>query len=172
MKRLATAALILALGAATAAMADGRHDRNDRHDDHGRYDRDHRDNDRRDDNRRDDHRWDNRRDDNRRDDHRWDNRRDDHRWDNRRYDDHRYHHDNRYRAGRYYAPPGYRARHWGRGDRLPRAYYARPYVIGNYHSYRLRSPPRGCHYVRVNNDVVLAAIATGVILDVFYNHFY
>lgn len=163
MKRVATVALILSLCAATAAMADSRHDRQD---DHSRYDRDHRDHDR----------GDHRRDHDRRDDRRWDDRRD---------NDRRYHHgnrydgrhdgyrfDNRYRAGKYYAPPGYRYRHWSRGDRLPRAYYSRPYVIGNYHSYRLRPPPRGCHYVRVNNDVVLAAIATGVILDVFYNHFY
>jgi Ni/Co efflux regulator RcnB len=83
---------------------------------------------------------------------------------NYRDDDRRYHHG-------YDRRPDYRHHKWRRGDRLPRAYYSRPYVIANYGHYHLRRPPRGCHYVRVNNDVVLAAVATGVILDVFYNHF-
>jgi Ni/Co efflux regulator RcnB len=79
--------------------------------------------------------------------------------------------DRRYHHGYYDRRPDARHRHWKRGDRLPRVYYSRPYVIANYGHHHLRRPPRGCHYVRVNNDVVLAAIATGVILDVFYNRF-
>jgi Ni/Co efflux regulator RcnB len=55
---------------------------------------------------------------------------------------------------------------------LPRGYYARPYIVHDYYGYRLHAPPRGYHWVRVNQDVVLAAIATGVVLDVLYNHFY
>ncbi|HEY4644910.1 MAG TPA: RcnB family protein [Steroidobacteraceae bacterium] len=55
---------------------------------------------------------------------------------------------------------------------MPAAYYARPYVIRDYRECHLRPPPRGAHWVRVNGDVVLAAIATGIVLDVLYNHYY
>jgi len=171
------------------------HDRrNDNRNDHGRYDgrRDDRRSDHRRDYRHDDRRSDHRRDyrhddrrfdrghDGRRDDRRYDrrdNRRDwrpDHRFDHRyngpRYD-HRYA-PPRYRAPPYYRPHGYSSHNWRRGDRLPVGYYGPRYVVGNYYSYGLRSPPRGCHWVRVNNDVVLAAITTGIVLDIAYNHFY
>jgi len=179
MKRTITAALLISLIASTAAMADsskgGRdreaekpqpsHDsrwdrRDDRRDDRwGRRDdrRDER-SDRRDD-RRDD-RWDRR--DDRRDD-RWDRRDDRRDWRNGH---------GRIQAGHYYYPRGYRPNHWRRGDRLPVAYYGRPYVIRDYDRCHLRPPPRGYHWVRVDHDVVLAAIATGIVLDVLYNHFY
>jgi Ni/Co efflux regulator RcnB len=41
----------------------------------------------------------------------------------------------------------------------------------DHHAYHLHAPPRGYHWVRVNHDVVLAAIATGIVLEVLYNHF-
>jgi Ni/Co efflux regulator RcnB len=44
--------------------------------------------------------------------------------------------------------------------------------VYDYGRYGLHSPPYGYHWVRVDTDVVLAAIATGVILDVAFNHFY
>jgi Ni/Co efflux regulator RcnB len=72
----------------------------------------------------------------------------------------------RYRAGAYHRPHGYRSYHWYAGARLPAAYYAPRYVIYDYPAYRLRPPPYGYHWVRVDNDVVLAAIATGVVLQV------
>ncbi len=75
------------------------------------------------------------------------------------------------RYGEYYAPRGYVARSWHRGDRLPAAYYARPYVVANYRDCGLRAPPFGYHWVRVNNDAVLAAVATGVVLDVAFHLF-
>jgi Ni/Co efflux regulator RcnB len=78
----------------------------------------------------------------------------------------------RYRAGRYDPPRGYYTRHWHRGERLPRAYYARPYVVYGYRSYRLYDPPRGYHWVRVGDDVLLTAIATGIVLDAVYNLYY
>jgi Ni/Co efflux regulator RcnB len=78
----------------------------------------------------------------------------------------------RYHYGVYHRPYGYYSHSWIRGERLPRAYYSRPYVVYDYGSWGLRSPPYGYHWVRVDSDVVLAAIATGVILDVAYNHFY
>jgi Ni/Co efflux regulator RcnB len=146
MKRAALAVLFLSVLGASAAMADSRHGRDGWHDDRGRHERNHD---------RDDRHGRNDRHD-RRD---WD--RDRH---NYRDNDRRYHHG-------YDRHHDYRHRQWRRGDRLPRAYYSRPYVIANYGHHHLRRPPRGCHYVRVNNDVVLAAIATGVILDVLYNHF-
>lgn len=198
MKRMILATLVMSLIASSAAMAgsikaaqesalkrlaaetrDNRHDRRDDHHDRRDERRDDR-HDRRDDRRDDRH---DRRDD-RRDD-RWDRRDDrrDDRWDRR--DDRRdYRHDGRYdrrddrrdwrrvNAGPYRFPHGYRAHYWRRGDRLPAAYYSRPYVIRDYHSCHLRAPPRGYHYVRVNQDVVLAAIATGLVLEVFRNHFY
>jgi Ni/Co efflux regulator RcnB len=52
------------------------------------------------------------------------------------------------------------------------AYYAPRYVVYDYGRCGLRAPPYGYHWVRVDGDVVLAAIATGVILDVIYNQFY
>ena len=90
-----------------------------------------------------------------------------------RWDDHR---DNGYYLGDrwYFGPPpvtyynrddfrlGYRA--WVRGDRIPRGYPV--VVVNDYNRYNLRRPPRGYHWVRANNgDFLLAAIATGVILE-------
>ena len=169
--------------------------RNDRRDDHRRNDwnggrsQDGRRDDHRFDGRRDDHRFDGRRDDwrndhrndnrnyGRRDDHRrndWNDHRNDRRSDWNRHDNYRYNSWSRprYSAGVYYRPSGWYDHRWSRGERLPRGYYARPYVIGNYYDCGLRSPPYGYHWVRVDGNAVLAAVATGVILDVIYNQFY
>ena len=112
-----------------------------------------------------DHRDDHRND---RPDNRGDSR-DDHR-DSR--DEHRDDHNNNHgRYGKYHHPRGYQDHRWVRGERLPKAYYTRSYVVVNYQERGWRQPPRGYHWVRVNDDVVLAAIATGVVLDVLFNHF-
>ncbi|NJO12753.1 MAG: hypothetical protein HC872_03985, partial [Gammaproteobacteria bacterium] len=145
--------------------------RDERRDDRRDY-RDERRDDRRDyrDDRRDDRRdyRNDRRDDRR--DYRYDRHHD-----RRHYRDHRrdwrYEH-RRIRGDVYVFPHGYRARHWRHGDYLPRHYYARPYVVRDYRRCNLRPPPRGAHWVRVNRDVVLAVIATGIVLDVVNNHFY
>lgn len=79
--------------------------------------------------------------------------------------------DMRSRGPVYDRPAGYRDYLWGRGQRLPSAYYAQPYWVSNYGDYRLRAPPRRCHWVRVNHDVLLTALATGVVLDVMYDYF-
>ena len=71
----------------------------------------------------------------------------------------------RYNAGRYQAPRGYQVRNWSYGQRMP-SYYSNGYVVNNYSSYGLRAPPRGYHYVRSGNDVVLAAVAGGLITAV------
>ncbi|HEY9511976.1 MAG TPA: RcnB family protein [Rhodanobacter sp.] len=89
--------------------------------------------------------------------------RDHRRYDHRRYDHRRY--NNRpvvvYRHNS--RPYGYGHRHWRRGYR-----YAGPtYVVHDYGYYRLRHPPRGYRWVRAdNNDFLLVAIATGIILDI------
>jgi Ni/Co efflux regulator RcnB len=55
---------------------------------------------------------------------------------------------------------------WHRGDRLPDDYRDRQYVVDDYRGYGLHQPPRGYHWVGVNGDYVLAAIATGVIAQI------
>ena len=76
-----------------------------------------------------------------------------------------------YRMGEYRRPWGYSVRSWHRGERLPTAYYARPYRVYDYDRCGLYNPPYGHHWVRVDRDAVLAVIATGIVLDVVYNAF-
>lgn len=59
---------------------------------------------------------------------------------------------------------------WRRGDRLPN--YARTqYREVDWRRERLRQPPRGYHYVRDDRgEVLLVAIATGVILSILLNN--
>jgi len=118
--------------------------------DRNRYSYSHRDNDRR---------WDRRHGDN---DRRWD--RDHHRrWEGNRY---------RYRApARYVYPHGYASYRWNVGHRLPRSYYGSSYYV-DYRPYGLAPPPYGYRYVRVDNDVVLVAIATGLISNIIHDLFY
>ena len=78
----------------------------------------------------------------------------------------------RYQApSQYVRPHGYQVRTWHGGDRLPRAYRASQYHV-DYRQYHLNAPPRGYQYVRVNNDVVLTAIATGIIASVITGLYY
>jgi Ni/Co efflux regulator RcnB len=76
-----------------------------------------------------------------------------------------------YRYGTYYRPHGYYAHRWVRGERLPVAFYARPYVIADYRVWGLRAPPRGYRWVRIDGDAVLAAVATGIVLDSVFHLF-
>jgi Ni/Co efflux regulator RcnB len=75
------------------------------------------------------------------------------------------------RYGAYYRPHGYYSHRWVRGERLPVAYYSRPYVIVDYRPWGLRAPPRGYRWVRVDRDAVLAAVATGIVLDTVFHVF-
>lgn len=89
----------------------------------------------------------------------------------RRHADHRYsRHDDRrhgwrgdYRGRHDYRParPHHRHTRWVRGHR----YHGPSYVVRDYGYYRLRPPPRGYHWVRADNDFLLVAITTGIILD-------
>jgi Ni/Co efflux regulator RcnB len=56
--------------------------------------------------------------------------------------------------------------HWSRGDRLPPEYRDQQYVVSDWRNNHLRRPPRGYHWVRTNDQYVLAAIASGVIADI------
>jgi Ni/Co efflux regulator RcnB len=59
--------------------------------------------------------------------------------------------------------------HWSRGDKLPPEYRSNQYVVSDWRSNHLKRPPRGYHWVRVNNQYVLAAVAGGVIADIIMN---
>ena len=72
----------------------------------------------------------------------------------------------RYNAGRYTAPRGFQTRNWAYGQRMPANYRSSQYVVRDYNRYGLRQPPSGYQYVRSGNDVVLAAVATGLITAV------
>ncbi len=146
--------------------------------------------------RRDDNRRDNRRDDGerrhddrryRRDDNRHDEGYDDRRghgrpWQQSRSQGDRHHREwrgerehhwqgDRHHISRYHRPHGYSYRVWRHGDYVPSHYRTSRYVVRDYHSYRLYDPPHHHHWVRVDNDVVLAAITTGVVAAVVYNIF-
>lgn len=155
MKTLFAAAVAVSMltGTVTTAYADndrGRHERH--HDDHDKDHRDYRDHDRRD--------W-----------NRHDNGHDRGRYDRRDAYRAGYAH-GRYDRGRYIAPRGYYVRTWRHGDHLPRGYYDSRYVVRDYHVYHLSPPPRGHQWVRVNNDVVLAAITSGLVVSVVNGLFY
>lgn len=77
----------------------------------------------------------------------------------------------RYNAPRYVAPRGYQVRTWSYGQRMPAQYRTRSYVVNDYHRYGLQAPPYGYQYVRSGNDVVLTAVATGLITAVIASLF-
>lgn len=75
-----------------------------------------------------------------------------------------YRDEGRYRMVRHgdrHGPRG--GHHWKRGYR-----YDRPiYVVRDYRHYHLHQPPRGYGWVRGgNNDYLLVALATGIIMDI------
>lgn len=85
---------------------------------------------------------------------------------------HHHHRSHRYRApSHYHRPHGYYARSWQRGHYLPTAYYAPSYYV-DYRPYQLAPPPYGHHWVRVGSDVLLVALATGLIADAVHGLFY
>jgi Ni/Co efflux regulator RcnB len=175
MKKLLASALALGLGVLLASPVDaqdrgrdGHRDRDrdhsswndrDRHDRDGRWDRD---------GRRDRDRWDNDRWDGDRHAKHWDGR-DRHDWRDGRRDRWEY---RRYRApARYVYPRGYYDYRWSVGHRLPSSYYGRSYYI-DHRAYRLDPPPYGYRWVRVDNDVFLVALASGLISHAIHDLFY
>lgn len=81
------------------------------------------------------------------------------------------------RQGYWYAPgygyhrvePRYYGHRWTRGAYLPRSY--RTYYVRDPYFYNLRPAPPGYRYVHAGNDIVLMAVATGLIASVLYNVF-
>lgn len=88
-----------------------------------------------------------------------------------RYNDQRGNGQDRYEE--YRNNPGVRMSQprFSRGDRLPPQYRNnRQYVVNDWQQRHLRKPPRGYHWVRDENDnYFLAAITTGLILDLLLN---
>lgn len=77
-----------------------------------------------------------------------------------------------YRApSRYVRPHGYYQNSWSVGYRLPRSYYGSSYYV-DYRPYGLARPPYGCRWVRVDGDLFLVAIATGLIQDIVSDFYY
>ncbi len=152
MHRLAVAAMttLLAFGATAPAFAAG-----DRDHDRGR------------------NRWDDRGRGNGHDRRDWrDDRRDDRR-----------HYSAGYREGyrdarrndrRYYAPPprvAYRPYGFERGYRYNNYYGGPVYVVNDYDRYHLRRPPHGHRWIRDDRgNLLMVAIATGIIADIVFNH--
>jgi Ni/Co efflux regulator RcnB len=57
-------------------------------------------------------------------------------------------------------------RRWSKGQRLDNN-YRRNYINSrDYGRYRLRQPPRGYQWVRVDNDFILVSVATGLISSI------
>ncbi|MDK1386769.1 RcnB family protein [Sinorhizobium sp. 8-89] len=53
---------------------------------------------------------------------------------------------------------------WARGHRLSPGERRHMAYVRDYRRYRLRTPPRGQQWVRVDNDFLLISLATGVIV--------
>ena len=95
-----------------------------------------------------------------------------------RYNDYRRGVRDQYRDGRYAYGYGYGPRpyygggyynqpRWYRGAVIPYG-YRRPWYVNNYRYYGWAPPPRGYGDYRTDTgDVVLAALATGVVLSIF-----
>ncbi|HZZ37074.1 MAG TPA: RcnB family protein [Caulobacteraceae bacterium] len=66
----------------------------------------------------------------------------------------------------YGMPPGQVKKAWRRGQYLPRAYFTtRSYYVLEPARYRLRPPPFGYRWVRVDGDYYLVQTRTGLIAD-------
>ncbi len=74
-----------------------------------------------------------------------------------------------YPPPRYYVPRGYYGHRWQRGEWLPPIYRTRYYYVPDYSFYRVYAPPPGCRWVHHDGDLVLMALATGLVLDVVYD---
>src|SRR5258706_11624750 len=91
---------------------------------------------------------------------------------NDRHDDHRpgnammmEHHDNDRRADyRDDRHDNGRHRGWYKGGRIDRSDWNRGVHVSDWRRYHLQRPPRGYEWRRVDNNYVLAAAATGLIL--------
>ncbi len=85
--------------------------------------------------------------------------------------DYRKAHRNVYHRKAYVAPRGMRYKAVRTGAQLNRAFYAKPYWVSNYSTYRLPRPGNNLTYVRYGNDVLLVNTRTGRVVQV-YNGFF
>ena len=76
-----------------------------------------------------------------------------------------------FHIGPYHPPRGWSAHTWAYGQILPRAYWAAPYLIGDYWLFALEVPPAGYEWVRDGDDAILVNTGTGEILQVEYGVF-
>ena len=60
-------------------------------------------------------------------------------------------------------------RQWRTGQRFDRQYATNYREIRNYGNYRLRTPPRGYHWVQSGNDAILVGITSGIISAILSN---
>ncbi|HEX2815612.1 MAG TPA: RcnB family protein [Phenylobacterium sp.] len=57
--------------------------------------------------------------------------------------------------------------HWGRGERLPTAYYQDRSHDVDYRAHHLRAPPRGYRWVQTDdNNFAMVALTTGLIASI------
>lgn len=59
---------------------------------------------------------------------------------------------------------------WRAGNKLPPAYRDERHVVYDWHHHHLPEPPRGQRWVKVDDEFVLIAVATGIIVSVFAGH--
>ncbi len=57
-------------------------------------------------------------------------------------------------------------RTWRRGSYLPPTYRGHYNEVSDWRAHRVQAPPSGYHWVSANGDLVLAAIATGLIAQI------
>jgi Ni/Co efflux regulator RcnB len=70
----------------------------------------------------------------------------------------------------YVPPAGFEVRVYEPGTRLPAAWIAPTYYVEHHH-YHLPPPPPQHRWVQVDDDVVLVAVASGLIADIVYDLF-
>jgi Ni/Co efflux regulator RcnB len=58
---------------------------------------------------------------------------------------------------------------WHKGDHFDHAQW-NSYRAIDYHAAHLRAPPRGYEWRQVDNNYILAAVATGVVADIVLAH--
>ncbi len=81
-------------------------------------------------------------------------------------DDHDWHDHRDARVDEHERDRGAGHAHWHRGDRVSEEYRGPRYEVRDWRAHHLNEPPAGYHWVQVDGDFVLAAVATGVIADV------
>jgi Ni/Co efflux regulator RcnB len=91
---------------------------------------------------------------------------------NRDWRDYRRTHRSVFNRRAYVAPRGYRYRPIAVGAILNNAFWARPYWVNNYSTYRLPYPGRNRTYVRYGNDVLLINTRNGRVIAVYNNFFW